>query len=244
MRLAAALVMAAASLGAALFAPGASAQPQPAATTTTTTGARAEAPKPTLVDATAVRFYAPETGDAERPRFITERTLAYEARIEAMNDRYEGPTPFLERHVRSALEHHIAEEMLARLPLDGGPAPDVRARIVRQFVDIATARAGGRAAVLAAAAAEGLAVDEVDRIFAREAAAAIYVDVALTPVFRVSDEQLRQVFRTAAHPYRGTTFDDARDRLDKWFVMERLRSAEAEYFQTARARVKIVLVPR
>ncbi len=198
----------------------------------------------TIVDAIAVRFYAPETGDAERPRFITERTLAFEARIEAMNDRYDGALPYLERHVRSALERHIAEEMLAHLPLDGGPASDVRARMVRQFVNTATARAGGRAAVLAAATAEGLAVQEVDALFARQAAAAIYVDTALTPILHATDEQLRQVFRTAAHPYRGTTFEDARDRLDKWFVIERLRSAEAAYFQTARARVKIVLVPR
>jgi hypothetical protein len=202
------------------------------------------APQAAIVDATAVRFYAPETGDADHPRFITERTLAFEARIEAMNDRYEGATPYLERHVRSALERHIAEEMLSRLPLDGGPAPDARARIVRQFVDIATARAGGRAAVLGAAAAEGLTAQEIDLLFARQAAAAIYVDTALTPVLHATDDQLRQVFRTAAHPYRGTTFDDARERLEKWFVMERLRSAEGSYFQTARARVKIVLVPR
>src|ERR1700735_1356275 len=37
-----------------------------------------------VLDRVAVRFYAPETGGTSRPRFITERTLSFEARLVAM----------------------------------------------------------------------------------------------------------------------------------------------------------------
>ncbi len=42
--------------------------------------------EPVLVDRAVVRFEAPETGGARRPRFVFERELAFEARLEALSD--------------------------------------------------------------------------------------------------------------------------------------------------------------
>ena len=65
---------------------------------------------PVALDRTAVRFDAPETGGTSHPQFIFERELAFEARIEALadSDRAERRGAYLDRHVRSALESHIA----------------------------------------------------------------------------------------------------------------------------------------
>ena len=42
--------------------------------------------EPVLVDRAVVRFEAPETGGARRPRFVFERELSFEARLEALAD--------------------------------------------------------------------------------------------------------------------------------------------------------------
>ena len=78
----------------------------------------------------------------------------------------------------------------------------------------------------------------------RQALAAIYIDRSISPILRPSDDQLREVYRTAAHPYRSLTFAQAHDELERWFVAERIRVAESAYLQTARTRVKIVAVAR
>ena len=39
-----------------------------------------------LLDRAVVRFTAPEIGGARNPQFIYERTLAFEARVEALSD--------------------------------------------------------------------------------------------------------------------------------------------------------------
>ena len=55
------------------------------------TTSRAESPpEPVRIDRVVVRFFAPETGGSAQPRFVTERTLAFEARLEAMADRPDG----------------------------------------------------------------------------------------------------------------------------------------------------------
>src|SRR5688572_23053188 len=76
---------------------------------------------PLVVDRVVVRFIAPETGGARNPRFIFERTLAFEARIEALSDPDRGTSsddPYHERHVSAAMERHIAETILAGLRID------------------------------------------------------------------------------------------------------------------------------
>lgn len=197
------------------------------------------------VDSVAVRFYAPETGGPTRPLFVTERVLAFEARVEALAESFHDPkAPYLERHARAALEHHVAEEMLSRLPFE--PAPPA-AELKKQVDDVVAAlvtRLGGPPAVAIAADAEGMSKDEVDAIFRRQARAAIYIDRFVSPILKPSDDQLREVYRAAAHPYRSLTFAEARGELEKWFVAERIRVAESAYLQTARTRVKIVAVAR
>ena len=203
-----------------------------------------------VVDRAVVRFYAPETGGTAHPRFIDERTLAFEARLEALA---EGPMQaedgYPERMVRGALEHDVTEELLAGLAhkfIDGSPPskrPDA-AELASIGDDLAEAwyeRLGGRARVEAAAAAEGLDPTEIDAILARQALAAWYLDRAVTPVLKPSEEQLRDVFRSSGHPFTGKSFEDARAALARWFVLQRVRLAESSFYQAARAHVVMVV---
>ena len=199
------------------------------------------------VDAVAARFYSPETGGAEHPLFITERTLAFEARLEALQEGYavsNDQQAYAERHVRAALEHHVAEEMLSRLPYENPPALPELARQIHEVGIALVTRIGGEGVLMAAAAKEGIAPVEVDAMLRRQAKAGIYIDRAINPILHPSEDQLREVFRTAAHPYRGMSFDDARANLERWFVAERLRVAKSAFLQTARTRVKIIAVSR
>ncbi len=72
-----------------------------------------------------------------------------------------------------------------------------------------------------------------------------YVDVALQPILSPTEEDVREVFRTDAHPFKGSRLDDpaVRERLVRWLVFERLRQAESSFLQAARSRLKIVNVP-
>jgi hypothetical protein len=213
--------------------------------------ARAEtAPGRTVLDRAVARFYAPETGGAARPRFVDQRTLAFEARLEAMAERPEGiGDGYQDRHVRAALEHHVGEEMLASLAhkLIAGSAANRRpsdadlARVQQDLADALFERLGGKAQVEAAATAEQLDASEVDGILRRQALAAWYLDRAVSPLLQPSDEQLREVYRTSTHPYRGRPFDEIRTQLARWFLMERVRAAETAFYQGARTRVVVVV---
>ena len=212
--------------------------------------AAAEAAASDVVDRTAVRFYAPETGGTAYPRFIFERTLAFEARLESMAEKPEGiGDGYQDRHVRSALEHHVGEEMLASLAhklIGGSPASrrPTEADLARVEQDLASAlfeRLGGKAQVEAAAATEQLDASELDAILRRQALAAWYLDRAVSPLLQPSDEQLREVYRTSTHPYRGQPFDQIRAELARWFLMERVRAAETAFYQGARTRVVVIV---
>jgi hypothetical protein len=215
--------------------------------------ARGQAPAGhAVVDRSAARFFAPETGGAAHPRFVRQRTLAFEARLVAMAERAEGIGDDIEdRHVRDALEHHVGEEMLASLahkfivesPANKRPT-DVELAQVEHDVGVALLeRLGGRPRVDAAAAAEQIDPAEVDAILHRQAMAVWYLDRTVTPILRPSEEQLREVFRTSAHPFRGESFEQAQTSLERWFVIERVRVAESAFLQSARARVRIVITP-
>ena len=212
--------------------------------------AAAEAAASDVVDRTAVRFYAPETGGTAYPRFIFERTLAFEARLAAMADIAEGiGDGYDERDVREALERHVAEEILsgladrliADLPPERRPSSEdlqaVERDVARAFVE----QLGGQARVDGAARAEHIDPAEVDAVVRRRTFAAWYIDRALTPILHPTEEQLRDVFRTSAHPFRGKSFKDAHDALERWFVGERARAAESAFLQSARARVRIIV---
>jgi hypothetical protein len=221
------------------------------ATLVTAGTARAEtAPARAVLDRAVARFYAPETGGTARPRFVDQRTLAFEARLESMAERPEGiGDGYQDRHVRAALEHHVGEEMLASLAhkLIGGSPPNRRpsdedlARVDRDLGAALYERLGGKAEVEAAAAAEQVDAAELDAILHRQALAAWYLDRAVSPILQPSEEQLREVYRTSTHPYRGRPFDQIRADLARWFVMERVRAAETAFFQGARTRVVIIV---
>lgn len=213
--------------------------------------ARADtAPPRAVIDRAVVRFYAPETGGAARPRFVDQRTLAFEARLESMAEKPEGNGEgYQDRHVRAALDHHVGEEILASLAhkLIGGSPPSRRpsdADLTRVQQDLAEAlfeRLGGKKQVESAATAEQLDVSDLDAILRRQALAAWYLDRAVSPLLQPSDEQLREVYRTSTHPYRGRPFDEIRTELARWFLMERVRAAESAFYQGARSRVVVVV---
>jgi hypothetical protein len=204
-----------------------------------------------VLDRTVVRFYAPETGGAIGPRFVHERMLAFEARLEAMAAGVAGLLEgYQERDVRAALEHHIAEELLAsladRLIADSPPAkrpsPGELARVERDLSAAMLERLGGRDRVDDAARAEQLDPSEVTTVLRRASLAAWYLDRAVTPILHASEEQLREVYRTSAHPYRGQPLEQVRPALERWFVVERARVAETAFLQAARSRVKIIVM--
>jgi hypothetical protein len=200
---------------------------------------------PALLDRTVVRFDAPETGGTSRPQFVFERELAFEARIEALADadRTEQKSAYLDRHVRSALERHIAEVLLAHLPMDPEPERGEVARRVLATRAILEQRVGGAAELLNAASAEGLALAEVERLVMREARASLYLDRMVAPMLEPSEAELREVHRAASNPFRGQRFDEIAQSLRQWYVGQRLEAALGAFYQNARARVHLVILP-
>ncbi len=203
----------------------------------------ARADGPITADAVVVRFHSPETGGAARPRYVTARALAYEARLLALElSPDDESAAYDDRNVRAALDQIVAEEMLAKLPLEREPDVPTLDRIADLLRDAVRERVGGTTAFDRAAAAEGLGPDEVRAVLRRRARAAMYVDRVIGSVLNPSEEQLREVYRTTAHPYRAKRFDDCRDELTRWIVLERFRAAESTFLQGARARVTIVTI--
>jgi hypothetical protein len=163
--------LAALSLGSLWLAPVARAEPAPVS------GAQPVLEVP--LDRVAVRFTAPETGGIGKPQFIFERELAFEARLEALTDAGVRPTvetPYLERHVRAALERHMAEVLLQSLEVTPEPTPrDVELRIRSARLTLQQ-QLGGAAELDRASQAEGISPSEVSRLLSRRARASLYLD--------------------------------------------------------------------
>jgi hypothetical protein len=207
---------------------------------------------PATVDRTVARFFSAETGGAEYPRFVYERVLAFEARLAAMATMPEGiGESYGAREVREALDRHVAEEILSSLadkliadsPPDKRPSAGELAAVLRDVGGALAERLGGRTRIDAAARAEAIEANEVEAIVRRNAMAAWYLDRAVSPLLHSSEEQLRVVFRSSAHPYRGRPFEQVREALERWFVAERLQAAESAFLQAARSRVRVTLTP-
>jgi polysaccharide pyruvyl transferase WcaK-like protein len=188
-------------------------------------------------DAVAVRFFAPDTGGVAHPRFITHRQLSFEAKLLALE---EDPAGVLQtRHVRAAIESHVADEMLASLPVERAPSAGTLVATVDAMRAGVEQRAGGHAVVEHALAADGIDATEFAALLQRQARAALYLDRALTPILTYTEDQLRETYRTTSHPFRARRFEECRDDLARWLLIERFRSAEQTYLQTARSRVTI-----
>ena len=72
--------------------------------------------------------------------------------------------PYLDRHVRAALERHVAEELLSHLAMDPEPRPDEIARRSIGARAVLEQRVGGAAELARAAELEGLDASEVDAL--------------------------------------------------------------------------------
>ncbi|MGK3999477.1 hypothetical protein [Sorangium sp. So ce1024] len=214
-----------------------------------TGGARAqEAPAaspaaPVALDRVVVRWHAPETGGVRRPQFIFERELAFEARIEALADPDAEPGLYRDRHIRAALDRHIAETLLASLPISPAPtSTEVAQRAEAARISLEQ-RARGRARLLAAAAAEGVSSDELDAMLRRRARASLYLDRMVAPMLEPSDFELKIALRSGATPFKDQRYEDVAPALKRWYVGQRLAQALDAYYQNARTRVSISIVP-
>ncbi len=207
--------------------------------------ARAEKapPRVVLLDRVAVRWHAPETGGVEKPHFIFERELAFEARIAALADPDLETAPYTDRHIRAALERRIAETLLSNLPVLPAPtAGDIasRAESARAVLE---QRVRGRDKLIAAAKAEGIGSDEIDAMLRRQARASLYLDRMVAPMLQPSEPELRALLATpGATPFSGQPYDKVALDLGRWVMAQRLGEAIATYYQTARSRVVVTLV--
>jgi hypothetical protein len=200
--------------------------------------APALADAPVTIDSIAVRFIAPDMGGATKPRFITARQLSFESRLYALE---EDPSGVVQpRHAHAAVEAHMAEEMLRALPLERAPDAKAVAETVATFRSALEQRVTGKPAIERAEKLEGIEPTELDAILERQARAALYVDRAVTPILATNEDQLRETYRTTSHPFRGRAFEDCRDDLARWIVVERFRSAEQAFLQSARSRITVV----
>jgi hypothetical protein len=201
--------------------------------------AAAEPPKspPVVLDRVVVRWHAPETGGSRVPQFVFERELAFEARLESLADPDPEPGPYHDRHVRAALDRHIAETLLAALPVVPPIDPRVIARRAETARGILEAQVHGRPALLAAAAAEALGSDELDALLRRKARASLYLEKMTAPMLEPSDADLLTLWRSGATPFKDLPFDQAKAPLSRWYVGQRLAHETEAYFQNARARV-------
>lgn len=206
-----------------------------------------QAPPNTLVpvDRALVRFAAPEIGGLRSPRFIFARELAFEARLEALADvefAAESEQPYLTRHLHAASERHVAETLLAALRVE----PAVTEREIEEQADVARRilldRIGGQDVLERAARAEGMSEGDVSTVFRRRARAGIYLDRMVAPMLAPTSSELRQVYATETHPYRGLTYEKALPLLRRWVVGQRLRDAFDQYYQNARQRLTLVVL--
>lgn len=197
------------------------------------------------LDRVVVRFISPETGGAASPRFIFERVLAFEARIEALSDRDRPPgdqRPYRQRDVRAALDRHIAETLLASMRIDPEPSEAELDRQTRAARLMLIQRVGGPGRLERAAQAEGIDEREVLRILRREARASLYLDRMVEPMLSPSDAELRNIYRTVSTPFRGQPYDKIKDALRRWYVTRRMSAALTAYYQNARSRVQVTFV--
>jgi len=206
----------------------------------------AQTPPRILVDRVVARFEAAELGGPAHPRFIFERTLAFEARLEAFAEQQRGvPRPargYSDRDRRAAIERHVTEEILVHLPVEPPLRPDeVRRRVIAAYVSLEQL-VGGRQSLLDAAYAEGMEMEDLNALVERRARASLYLDRMVTPMLNPSDAELREVLRTESTPFRHRRFDDIATPLRQWYVADRLRTALAAFFRSARARIRIIML--
>ncbi len=196
------------------------------------------------VDRAVARFYAQDTGGVKSPRFIYERVLAFEARLESMADpsRESGARAYRARHVMSALERHVAETLLASLHIDPEPTKADLARQMQSARARVVERVGGERAFLDAMAAERIGERDVYGIFRRQALASLYLDRMVTPMLEPTEAELRAAYSRKETPFRELPYAQARPLLQRWYTARKLGAAVQAYYQNARGRLNLVLI--
>lgn len=207
-------------------------------------GEPASAEPAVLVDRAVVRFATRETGGVDAPRFVFERQLAFEARLEALSegDVHEGEPPFRQRHVRAALERHIAETVLESLATDSAPKEAEVSPRVEQARLALLERVGGLVPLTAATQAEGIGQSELVRLLRRQALASLYLDRSVAPMLDPTEVELRSVLRTQRTPFTGRPFDEVESSLRRWLVGNRLGAAVATFYDGLRTRITVTVL--
>ncbi|MDF2695345.1 MAG: hypothetical protein K0S65_3728, partial [Labilithrix sp.] len=165
-------------------------------------------------------------------------------RIEALLEQMPLETnDYPERYVRSAVDRLVARSMLSSLMIQRGIEPPDLARLALEARAELESRVGQRA-LLEAMQKEGIEDEELLSFLRDELRATYYIDRAITPILAVTEDSLHEAFRSMLHPFRGQKFEEARGKLRRWLVTERLRAAEIEFLQGARARIKVTSVLR
>jgi hypothetical protein len=194
------------------------------------------------IDRVLIRWYAPETGGVARPRFVFERELAFEARLESFADPDPEPGAFRERHVRAALDRRIAETLLANLPITPPPtAKEIWARMAAARAMLEQ-RVRGKEKLEEAAAAEGIGPSEIEAMIGRQARASLYVDRMIAPMLEPSELELRELHTSGATPFTDEPFEKIAPALSRLVIGQRLGQAVEAYYQNARSRVVIAYV--
>jgi hypothetical protein len=200
---------------------------------------------PVPVDRAVIRFAAPETGGARHPRFVFERGLSFEARLEALSDPDRGSlgdAPYRERHVTAALDRHIAETILGTLRIEPEPTAaelDHQAQLAHRML---SDRAGGEDALDAARRAEGISEREFGRLLQQKARASLYLDRMVTPMLEPSEAELRSIHKSTSTPFADAPFDTIRAALLRWYVSRRLNAALSSFFENARSRIDVTVL--
>ncbi len=202
--------------------------------------AHAEDARPQVMDRVAVRFVAPELGGATRPAYVTERELAFLARLEALFEDNAAPYVPQDRFLREALDRQIARTMLGELLVQRGIEPPDLIRVVDEARAELSARVGGEERLVLAMRAEGIDEIELKEALKRRARAAYYVDRVISPILNPTDDEAKEAFRALPHPFKSGRYEDTKAPFLKWLIHERMRAAELEFYQVARTKVRIV----
>lgn len=197
-------------------------------------------------DGTVVRWYSRPTGGVEKPQFIFARELAFEARLEALKDGLPPRAGYGDKHVQLALQHAIAETMLANLPVEPAPtfkevsqyAEEAKRRIYDQIC-AKRQKCDGQALFDAAWQAEGLSWEERDALMQRRARASWYLHKMVAPMLKPSEPDLREVHQAGESPFTDQRFEQIKDELESWYVATRLESALDRYYRNARSRIVV-----
>lgn len=201
---------------------------------------RAEEPRAVSVDRVAVRFISSETGGSQRPAFLTERELAFGARLESLFEDSDAPYVHQDRFVRDALDRHIARTMLSELLVQRGVEPPDLLRLVDDARSELVARVGGEERLVGAMRAEGFDEIELRETLKRRIRAGYYIDRAIHSILSPSEDEAKEAFHALTHPFKSTRYEDSRAAFLKWLAHERIRTAELEFYQVARSRVRII----